>query len=105
MVKQGSERQLILVSSAEPISTAGYQFRHFQNRMIREGDRVSVLIEVNGPGGFYVEIGRTFSIGDPPQELQDAFGTAVEAQEVTVNLLRPGADPKHIWEKNNAFLE
>lgn len=105
VVKQGSERQLILVSSAEPISTAPYQYRHFQNRMIREGDRVSVLIEVNGPGGFYAEIGRIFSIGDPPQELQDAFGTAVEAQEITVNLLKPGADPKHIWEKNNAFLE
>jgi Xaa-Pro aminopeptidase len=105
VVKQGSERQLILVSSSPPISPIRYQFRHFQNKTIKEGDRVAVLIEVNGPGGFYTEIGRMFSLGQPPQELQDAFGTAVEAQDLTVNLLKPGADPKDIWEANNAFLQ
>ena len=31
--------------------------------------------------------------------------TAVEAQDLTANLLKPGADPKDIWEANNAFLE
>ena len=29
----------------------------------------------------------------------------MEAQELTVRLLKPGADPKEIWDANNAFLE
>ena len=101
----GSERQLILVSSGPPGTPVPFQPRHFQNRVIREGDQLSLLIEVNGPGGFYTEIGRIFSIGNPPQELQDAFGTAREAQEISLNLLQPGADPKNIWNANNEFFE
>ena len=54
----GSERQLILVSSGAHGSPVPFQPRHFQNRVMNKGDQVSVLIEVNGPGGFYAELGR-----------------------------------------------
>ena len=101
----GSERQLVLVGSGPPGTPVPFLFRHFQNRVMKQGDQVSVLIEVNGPGGLYTEVGRVFSIGEPNQELQDAFGAAVEAQEVSLNLITPGADPKEIWDANNAFLE
>lgn len=104
-VMQGSERQLILVGSGPQGVASRWQFRHFQNRTIKEGDQVSVLIEVNGPGGFYTELGRIFSIGKPSQSLQDAYGTAVEAQEVTLRLLKPGASTKDIWDANNEFLQ
>ena len=73
--------------------------------MVKEGDQISVLIEVNGPGGFYAELGRIISVGKPSQEMQDAFGVSLEAQELSLNLLKPGADPKEIWDANNAFLE
>ena len=101
----GSERQLILVSSGRPGTPVPFQFRHFQNRVIQEGDQVSILFEVNGPGGLYTEIGRIYSLGNPSQELQDAYGAAAEAQKVTLNLLKPGASPKDIFDANNEFLE
>jgi Xaa-Pro aminopeptidase len=104
-VMQGSERQLILVGSGPQGMATRWQFRHFQNRVMREGDQVCVLIEVNGPGGFYTELGRIFTLGKPSQALQDAYGVAVEAQEVTLNLLKPGATPKDIWNANNQFLQ
>lgn len=104
-VMQGSERQLILVGSGPQGVPTRWQFRRFQNRMIREGDQVSVLIEVNGPGGFYTELGRVFSIGKPSQLLQDAFGVAVEAQALSQKLMKPGADPKDLLEANNEFLQ
>jgi len=63
MVMQGSEQQLILVNSSPQGVVVRWQFRHFQNRMIREGDQVNVLVETNGPGGFYTEIGRVFLLG------------------------------------------
>ena len=104
-VMQGSERQLILVGST-PHGVAGrWQFRPFQNRMIKEGDQVNVLIEVNGPGGFYTELGRVFSLGKPSQALQDASATAIEAQKVSLSLVKPGASCKDIWDANNEFLQ
>lgn len=104
-VKQGSECQYIMVGSAPRGAPPKSEQRHLQNRLIREGDQVSILLELNGPGGFYTELGRTLSLGKPPQELQDAFGVALEAQELTLSLLKPGANPKDIWDAHNEFLQ
>jgi len=104
-VMHGSERQLILAGSGVPGAPNKWQFRHLQNRVIREGNQFSILIETNGPAGFYTELGRIFSLGKPSQELQDAFGTALEAQKVSVEMLKPGASPKDILEANNRFLQ
>jgi Xaa-Pro aminopeptidase len=82
-----------------------FDFYHFQNRVIKDGDQVSVLIEVNGPGGYYCEIMRIFVVGKKPsQELQDAFAVAVEAQDMTAKRLKPGVDPKELWDMNKDFL-
>ena len=105
VVMQGSERQLLLVNSGPQGTRVASASRRYQNRIIKEGDQVCILIEVNGPGGFYTEIARIFTLGEPSQELQDAFGTAVEAQQVTLDLLKPGANPKDIWDANNEFLK
>ena len=102
---QDSERGLILIGSGPPGSATIFRNRRFQNRVIREGDQVTVLIETNGPGGLYTELGRVFTVGEPSQELVDAFNTALEAQKLTCDLLKPGADPKDIWDANNEFLE
>lgn len=104
-VRQGSERQFFLVGSGPQGVPTRWQFRRFQNRIIREGDQFSILIEVNGPGGFYTELGRVFSMGKPSQALQDAFGAAVEAQALSQKLMKPGISPKDLWDANNEFLQ
>ena len=83
---------------------AAFQFRHFQNRVIREGDQFSILIEVNGPGGMYTEIAGCSPLGDPSQELVDAFAYSLEAQQHSLNLMKPGANPKDVLAANNEFL-
>ena len=76
------------------------------NRMIREGDQVSVLIETNGPGGYYTEIMKCFMVGrKPPQEVQDAHGAALEVQKMNVERLKPGTDPKELWHMTNDYLK
>jgi Xaa-Pro aminopeptidase len=105
VVTHGSERQLILVNSGPKGTPVPFMFRHFQNRVIQEGDQFSILIEVNGPGGFYTEIARMFSLGEPSEELKEAHAVAVEAQKLTLGLLKPGAVPGDIFAANNAFLE
>jgi Xaa-Pro aminopeptidase len=104
VVKSGSERQLILACSAPKGALASFQFRHFQNRVIQEGDQFSLLIEVNGPGGFYTEIARIFSLGTPSQELVDAYGVAKEAQQHSLSLIKPGAKVQDVMAANDEFL-
>jgi Xaa-Pro aminopeptidase len=100
----GSEEQLVLAGSS-PFGRPGpYQKRQYQNRTVRENEPFSLLIEVNGPGGMYAEAGRAFFTGPVPAELSDAWELCKEAQKVTLNLFKPGADPKTIWDANNEFL-
>ena len=101
----GSDRHVILLSSGPSGTPVRILPHQFQNRTIQEGDQVSVLIEVNGPGGLWAELGRVFTLGPPSQELQDAFGVALEAQEISLNMIKPGTDPKDLLLANNAFLE
>ncbi len=102
---RGSTRQLLLIGSNLPGVVIRWQVRHMQNRMIKEGDQINVLIETNGPGGFYTEIGRVFSLGKPAQALVDAMGYCIEAQNFALDLLKPGADCKEIWDATNEFLQ
>jgi len=100
----GSEQQLIMPGSA-PMGTPCPQLRrHFTNRELREGDQFTLMIEVNGPGGLYAELGRNCVLGEASDELLEAFEVAKEAQQVTLDLLKPGADPKEIFTAHNAFL-
>jgi len=100
----GSEEQLVIGSSGPFGRPVPMQKRHFQNRMVREGDQFTLMIEVNGPGGMYAEMGRIFFLGKVPSELQEAFELCKETQKVTLKLLKPGADPAEIWRANNEFL-
>jgi Xaa-Pro aminopeptidase len=100
----GSEEQLVIGGSAPFGIPATPQKRHYQNRMVREGDQFTLMIEVNGPGSMYGELGRCFFLGEVPAELTDAHELCKEAQSNTVKLLKPGADPGDIWRSNNEFL-
>jgi Xaa-Pro aminopeptidase len=100
----GSEEQLVIGGCAPYGTAASPQKRHFQNRTVRDGDQFTLMIEVNGPGGMYGEVGRCFFLGKVPAELYDAHELLKETQHYTVSLLKPGADPKEIWKANNDFL-
>ena len=103
--KLGSEEQLIMVGSAPMGTPCPMIKRHFMNREIRKGDQLTLMIEVNGPGGQYAEMGRTCVLGKASEELLEGYEIAKEAQQVTLNLLKPGTDPKEIIAANNEFLK
>jgi Xaa-Pro aminopeptidase len=100
----GSEEQLIMMSSAPAGQRAMNIHSFWQNRQIQWGDQVMIMIEPNGPGGFYGEIGRTWCLGDAPQELLKLWNIAVEAQRLTARLSVPGARPGDIFNAVNQFL-
>jgi len=100
----GSEQQLIMAGSAPMGTPCPMLKRHFMYRKMREGDQFTLMIEVNGPGGLYTELGRTCVLGKASDELLEACEIAKEAQQVTIDLLKPGAEPKDLLAANNDFL-
>ena len=103
--RHGSENGIYLVSSA-PIGTPTHiAQRHMQNRVIREGDYVMLLVEDSGPGGMYTELGRTAVVGKVPQQMKDEFAFTLEARRFTLDLLKPGTPCKTIWDEYNAFMQ
>ena len=101
----GSEQQLIMAGSAPMGTPCPMLKRHFMQREIREGDQFTLMIESNGPGGQYAELGRTCVLGKASDELLEACEIAKEAQQITIDLLKPGADPKDLLLANNEFLK
>jgi Xaa-Pro aminopeptidase len=100
----GSEQGIFMCASG-PVGTAAVMsHRHTQNRIIREGDQFCLLVENNGPGGFYTEIGRTCVLGKASDEMKEEFDFVLRAQQHTLKMLKPGASCKEIWEAHNTFM-
>jgi Xaa-Pro aminopeptidase len=101
----GSE-QGIFRGSSEPLGRpAILRGRHFQDRVLKAGDYITLLIEVNGPGGHYAEVARTMVLGKASSELREAFAVVCEAQKYTVSRLKPGASCPDIYAAHNAFMK
>jgi len=102
--RHGSENGIYLCSSAPLGTPTQIAQRHFQNRIIREGDYVMLLVEDSGPGGMYTELGRTAVVGKVPQQMKDEFAFTLAARRFTLDLLQPGTPCQTIWEEYNAFM-
>jgi Xaa-Pro aminopeptidase len=100
----GSEQGIFLCSSAPPGHAASFRPRSMQGRTLQPGDVFSLLVENNGAGGFYTELSRIFALGKAPQELLTAHAAVIEAQRFALELLKPGASCREIFERHNAYL-
>jgi Xaa-Pro aminopeptidase len=100
----GSEQGLFLAFSG-PAGTPGQIVnRHLQHRALRAGDQFSLLIENNGPGGYYCELGRSAVLGKVTPQMRDQQRILLEVQQFCVDQLRPGADCARIFEDYNAHM-
>lgn len=104
LVDMGSEEQWIMIGSSPSDGVPRQKPTYLQNRTLQPGDLLNIMIEVNGPGGYYTEMARTLCFGDPPKELIDAWEISKEAQALTVGLLKPGARPADLVKAHNDFL-
>jgi Xaa-Pro aminopeptidase len=100
----GSEQGIFLCSSAPPGQAATFQPRYRQGRTLQSGDVFSLLIENNGPGGYYTELSRIFVLGRATSELRDAHASVLDAQRYALSLLQPGARCAEIAARLNDYL-
>jgi Xaa-Pro aminopeptidase len=104
MVAAGSSEWLTICGAAPADALEGVWSLSL-DRPMKSGDVFVLMMEFNGPEGYYNELLRYICIKEVPKRLEDAFETAREAQKRMANLLLPGRDPNEILEENNRFLE
>lgn len=100
----GSEQGLFLGNSAPLGVRAGFADRTLQGRTLRAGEHFTLLIENNGPGGFYTELARTMVFGKASAELRDGFAAMKAAQDHTLSLIRPGASCRAIAAAHDDYM-
>ena len=101
----GSEQGIFLGNSAPVGQKAPFAPRHFQGRTLKAGDHLVLLIENNGPGGFFAEIARTLVLGKASNELIDGFEAMREAQDHTLARMKPGASCRDIADAHDAYMK
>ena len=100
----GSEQGLFLGTSAPLGVRSGFADRYQQGRTLKPGEHFTILIENNGPGGFYTELARTMVFGKATQQLQDGFAAMKAAQDHTLSLIKPGASCRDIAAAHDDYM-
>lgn len=100
----GSDQGIYLGLSAPMGQPSRFMNRPFQTRTLAQGDHMSMLIEVSGPGGLYLEIARTMVLGSADDHLLQAFENVLAAQDHTLSLMKPGAQPAKIAAAHDVWM-
>jgi Xaa-Pro aminopeptidase len=102
--RHGSENGIYLCASMPADQPAQFSQRHYQNRVIQQGDTLALLVEDSGPGCMYTELGRSCVVGKASDEIKEEFAFALEARKFNLSLLKPGAACKDIFAAYNDFM-
>ena len=100
----GSEAGIYLAGAAPFGTPAPTKPRPHQNRVLRHGDVFALLVEVDGPGGLYTELGRSCTLGPVPQQVAEEFEFTLQARRFTLDHLKPGNRAADIFEAYNEFM-
>jgi Xaa-Pro aminopeptidase len=100
----GAEQGIYLCASWPAGEAVQFANWHMGNRAIQPGDYFSILIETNGPGGFYTELGRTAVLGRASQQMKDELQFVKEARQFTIARLKPGNSAAEISAAFNDFM-
>jgi Xaa-Pro aminopeptidase len=104
-VSHGSENGIYLCASMPLGTPSRFNNKHLQNRVIQKGDQFALLVEDNGPGGMYTELGRSCVVGAKvPQAMKDELTFCISSRQMTLDLLKPGTPCKDVWDGFNAFM-
>jgi len=101
----GSEQGIFLGGSSPLGIRSPFVPRYMQGRTLKKGDHLSLLIEINGPGGFYTEIARTIVVGKASSELKDALAAVKAAQDHSLSLMKPGVPVGDIFAAHNVYMK
>jgi len=88
IVKQLGAENTYFMMSADPRPVPKFLDLAFDN--YQEGDLILFNAEISGPGGYFTQLERTLSLGEPSEEAKLAYHVCVSALEAGESLLRSG---------------
>jgi Xaa-Pro aminopeptidase len=94
-LKQRGAETTYFMMSADPHPVA--KFLDLACDTYQEGDIVLFNVEVQGPGGYYTQLERTFYLGRPTKEVEKAYAACLAVEDKAVAMLRPGTKAKDIF--------
>jgi Xaa-Pro aminopeptidase len=100
-IRQGCAGGIVLCGSGPQGSFASFRPITHQNRTIKEGDYLPLLIEVSGPGGYFTEVARTLAFGKVKPVLAEANAAVTEMQHSIVKAFKPGTPCAEILVEHN----
>jgi Xaa-Pro aminopeptidase len=104
MAEAGCEDQFYLVGSRPMGELTPFSTEQLWSRRLKEGDILNVLIEPQGPGGYYTEIMRSICIGRPPSELVKLNELAGMMQGEIARMLKPGIVLSELYQEYSRML-
>ncbi len=102
---RGGHSGIVMAGSAPAGRKAMMKPSRAQNRIMAEGDQITLLIENAGNSGYYLELGRPLVLGRANAALLEGFAAAVEAQKFALSLCKPGASCSDIAMVFNDYLQ
>ncbi len=102
-VRQHGAENTYFMMSADPKPIA--KFLDLASDTYEKGDVVLFNAEISGPGGYYTQLERTFYLGTPTGEVEEAYAACLAAQDKTKAMLRPGTKASDIHKAIVAAIE
>ena len=91
----------IMVGAGNPM--ARHKWYLDQNGLVKDGDYLDILVECQGPGGFFSEVSRMWSLGEPREDLKQAFSDVVLIQEKLAAMAKPGVPACELMKELHRF--
>jgi Xaa-Pro aminopeptidase len=101
---RGGSQGLYIVMATPPGQPSFVKPKYMQSREIQKGDIVGIMIECNGPAGFYTHLFRFAVMGKAPPEIVDAHALVLAAEQNVLDRLKPGASCKDVFAAHNDFM-
>ena len=101
---RGGSQGLYVVMATPPGQPAFVKPKYMQGRTIMKGDVVGIMIECNGPAGFYTHLFRFAVMGKAPPEVIDAHQLVLAAERNVLDRMKPGASCAEVFAAHNDFM-
>ena len=101
---RGGSQGLYIVTATPPGQPAFVKPKYMQGRTIEKGDVVGIMIECNGPAGFYTHLFRFAVMGKATQEIIDAHALVLAAEQNVLDRMKPGASCAEVFAAHNDFM-
>jgi Xaa-Pro aminopeptidase len=101
---RGGAQGLYMIMATPPGQPNFVKPKYAMTREIEKNDVVGIMIECNGPSGFYTHLFRFMVMGKASTEITDAHAMVLAAEQNVLDRLKPGTPCADVFAAHNEFM-